>query len=300
MLTLPFGASHSVYSFLRLARTLFELATKGLMLLTTNFYDDFVLASPDCLQLSSANSMEMLFLLTGWSFARDGKKATAFGRHCEALGVHFDLESSGEHILRVNNTCKRVTEICDQIQLVFRDKKMDKKLALQLRGRLGFADTYLHGRFGALLMKHLIDHAYSSTTQVSDELFHVLTALFIRLRDNKAKEVKISPTNHKYLIYTDASYEDGAGGIGGVLIDSSGCVVSWFSHPMDQCICKALGATEKETIKSMNSSWLLLFLVSQFGVRSSKITALFYTLTMKESASPSSRHLLKVVLRLSW
>ena len=122
MLTLPFGASHSVYSFLRLARTLFELATKGLMLLTTNFYDDFVLASPDCLQLSSANSMEMLFLLTGWSFARDGKKATAFGRHCEALGVHFDLESSGEHILRVNNTSKRVTEICDQIQLVFREE----------------------------------------------------------------------------------------------------------------------------------------------------------------------------------
>ena len=248
MLTLPFGASHSVYSFLRLARTLFELATKGLMLLTTNFYDDFVMASPDCLQLSSANSMEMLFLLTGWSFARDGKKATACGRHCEALGVHFDLESSGEHVLRVNNTSKRVTEICDQIPLVFREKKMDKKLALQLRGRLGFADTYLHGRFGALLMKHLIDHAYSSTTQVSDELFHVLTALFIRLRDNKAKEVKISPANHTYLIYTDASYEDGTGGIGGVLIDSCGCVVSWFSHPMNQSICKALGATEKETI----------------------------------------------------
>ena len=248
MLTLPFGASHSVYSFLRLARALFELATKGLMLLTTNFYDDFVLASPDCLQLSSANSMEMLFLLTGWSFARDGKKATAFGRHCEALGVRFDLESSGEHVLRVNNTSKRVNEICDQIQLVFSKKKMDKKLALQLRGRLGFADTYLHGRFGALLMKHLIAHAYSSTTQVSDELFHVLTALFIRLRDNKAKEVKISPMNHKYLIYTDASYEDGTGGIGGVLIDSSGCVVSWFSHHLDRNICKALGAAAKETI----------------------------------------------------
>ena len=248
MLTLPFGASHSVYSFLRLARTLFELATKGLMLLTTNFYDDFVLASPDSLQRSSANSMEMLFLLTGWSFARDGKKATAFGRHCEALGVHFDLESSGDCILRVNNTSKRVEEICDQIQLVFREKKMDKKLALQLRGRLGFADTYLHGRFGALLMKHLIDHAYGSTTQVSDELFHVLTALFIRLRDNKAKEVKVSLTDHRYVLYTDASYENGTGGIGGVLIDSCGNVVSWFGHQLTARVCKALGSDDKATL----------------------------------------------------
>ena len=176
MLTLPFGASHAVCSFLRLARTLFELATKGLMLLTTNSNDDFVLASPYCLQLSSTNSIEMLFLLTCWSFARDGKKATAFGRRCEALGVHFDLESSGEHVLRVNNTSKGVAEICDQIQLVYCQKNMDKKLAFQLRGRLGFADTHLHGRFGALLMKHrLIDHAYGSTTQVSDELFTVIS-----------------------------------------------------------------------------------------------------------------------------
>ena len=83
---------------------------------------------------------------------------------------------------------------------------------------------------------------------MSDEPSHVLTALFIRLRDKKAKEVKISPANHKYLIYTDASYEDGTGGIGGVLIDSCGCVVSWFSHPINRRICEALGASEKETI----------------------------------------------------
>ncbi len=248
MLTLPFGASHSVYSFLRLARTLFELATRSLLLLTTNFYDDFVLASPDSLHSSSANSMEMLFLLTGWSYARDGKKATDFSRHCEALGVHFDLESSGERILRVNNTAKRVAEICGQIQLVFQERKLDKKLALQLRGRLGFADTYLHGRFGALLMKHLIDHAYSSTTQVTEELQHVLTALFVRLQDNKPKEVKAATANHKYIIYTDASFEHNEGGIGGVLIDPSGCVVSWFSHRLSKDVCKLFGSDQKETI----------------------------------------------------
>lgn len=42
--TLPFGATHSVYSFLRLARMLHCIACRGAKLLTTNFYDDFILA----------------------------------------------------------------------------------------------------------------------------------------------------------------------------------------------------------------------------------------------------------------
>ena len=44
--TLPFGATHSVYNFLRLARMLYTILVKGLFLITTNFYDDFILASP--------------------------------------------------------------------------------------------------------------------------------------------------------------------------------------------------------------------------------------------------------------
>lgn len=46
MLTLLFGATRSVYSFLRLARMLYTIAARDLLLLTTNFYDDFMLASP--------------------------------------------------------------------------------------------------------------------------------------------------------------------------------------------------------------------------------------------------------------
>ena len=38
LLTLPFGATHSVYSFLRLSKSLRTLAARALYLLTTNFY----------------------------------------------------------------------------------------------------------------------------------------------------------------------------------------------------------------------------------------------------------------------
>ena len=59
--TLPFGATHSVFNFLRLARMIHHIACRGAYLLTTNFYDDFILASNDCLRVSSKNCMELIF-----------------------------------------------------------------------------------------------------------------------------------------------------------------------------------------------------------------------------------------------
>ena len=87
LLTLPFGATHSVYSFLRLARLLYTIATRGLYLLTTNFYDDYILASLPGSVESSKNAMELIFMLTGWQFGTDGKKRTMFDKPCKALGV---------------------------------------------------------------------------------------------------------------------------------------------------------------------------------------------------------------------
>ena len=95
--------THSVYSFLRLARMLYTIWTRELFLLTTNFYDDYILASlPNSVE-SAKNPMELVFMLTGWRFDIDGKKATSFGTVCKALGVQFDLSSSGERILAVRN-----------------------------------------------------------------------------------------------------------------------------------------------------------------------------------------------------
>eukprot|EP00438_Fugacium_kawagutii_P024097 Skav214962 [mRNA] locus=scaffold264:121937:122836:- [translate_table: standard] len=104
MLTLPFGATHSVYSFLRLSRMLYTIATRGLLLMTANFYDDFILASPRDLTSSSSCGVELVFMLTGWEFARDGKKSTEFGPICRALGVEFNLSRSPSFVMEVYNT----------------------------------------------------------------------------------------------------------------------------------------------------------------------------------------------------
>lgn len=157
--TLPFGSTHSVYSFLRLARMLHAIATRCLSLVCANFYDDFILASSPQLTQSASRSMEMLFLLTGWDYARDGKKHTEFSAVCKALGVAFNLELSSERILSVSDTESRVCDLTIQIDHVLETRTLSRPDALKLRGRLGFADSFLHGRLGALLLKRLVDHA---------------------------------------------------------------------------------------------------------------------------------------------
>lgn len=74
----PFGAihSHSLYRFLRLSRMLDYIAVQGLHLLAaiTNFYDDFILTSPPSLKGFAQNSMELVFMLTGWEFVDQARR----------------------------------------------------------------------------------------------------------------------------------------------------------------------------------------------------------------------------------
>ena len=111
LVTLLFGATHSVYCFLRLARMLRSLAARGLYLVNTNLYDDFVMLSRPASAASADQSMELLFLLTGWQYAKEGKKATTFSSVCQALGVEFDFSKSEQRLMLVSNTTQRKQDL---------------------------------------------------------------------------------------------------------------------------------------------------------------------------------------------
>ena len=247
--TLPFGATHSVYSFLRLARMLYTVCTRGLYLLTTNFYDDYILASLPRSAESSKSSMELVFMLTGWRFDRDGKKATSFSTTCNALGVQFDLSSSGERILRVRNTEQRVLELQTLRTATLRDGQLNKQDALTLRGKLGFADSFLHGRLGLMVLKQLSDHAYGRTSSIQPELFLGLQVMAQRL-SNAAPRTVSAQAIQQWLMFADAAYEPESfsGGLGAALFDEACNCVGWFGLPMDKERCLQFGAGCKQTI----------------------------------------------------
>ena len=249
LVTFPFGATHSVYSFLRLSRSLYALAARALYLLTTNFYDDYILASrPSCVD-SARNSMELIFLLTGWQFAKEGKKCTSFDVVCKALGVEFDLSLSGESILRIQNTEQRIQDLKTLINATLDAGSLGKQSALVLRGKLGFADSYLHGRLGALLLKQLSEHAYGRGTKLPSELVTSLTMMVHRLCNGRPREVSAKPLV-EWFLYCDAAYEPEtkSGGLGAVLCDNLGKCVAWFGIPLEKDTCVAFGADKKHTI----------------------------------------------------
>ena len=161
LLTLPFGATHSVYSFLRLAKMIHFAACKALRLINTNFYDDFVLLSKPGCSASAGNSMELLLMLLGWEYAKEGKKATQFASVCKALGVEFDFSRSEQRLLTICNTEQRRTDLIVRISEILEAGALSKHDALVLRGRLGFSDSFLHGRLGRLVLKQAVEHAYS-------------------------------------------------------------------------------------------------------------------------------------------
>ena len=249
LLTLPFGATHSVYSFLRLARMLYTICTRQLFLLTTNFYDDYILASlPNSVE-SAKNSMELVFLLTGWNFDRDGKKATSFGSVCKALGVQFDLASSGERILAVCNTEQRIQDLTAMLSSTIEAGELCKQDALVLRGKLGFADSFLHGRLGLLVLKQLAEHAYGRTSKLSHELSLGLLVMKQRL-ELAIPRIVSARAVRQWVAFTDAAFEPelGTGGIGAALFDDEYTCVGWFGFPLSLEQCKLFGANLKQTI----------------------------------------------------
>lgn len=247
--TMPFGATHSVYRFLRLAWALYAIATRGLFLMCTNFYDDFILASRASLCDSARNSMELVFELTGWLYARDGKKCTEFGQFCKAVGIEFNFSKTVQGILAVCNSETRKNELVQQIAEAVAPGCLDKQQSLVLRGRLGFADSFLHGRLGRLVLSKLVEHAYGRQRQMEPDLIAALKAMSDRLQHAKPREVTTAD-NLQWFMYTDASYEGSSctGGLGGVLIDATGNVKQWFGIFLNEAQCKCFDAGEKETI----------------------------------------------------
>ena len=221
MRTMPSRVTHSVFGFLRLSRCLYSLAVRGLHLLTTGFCDDFILASKPALCKSSKNSMELLFMLTGWLYAKEGKKSTAFSSRCKALGVEFDFSRSEQRLLAVANTATRKEELIAQITAALELGTLDKQECLMLRGKLGFADSFLHGRVGKPVLKKLIDHVCGKSSRIDSELKAALMAMKVGLQHAGPKIVS-SQSFSQWFIYTDASYEpaDGTGGLGGVLVNA--------------------------------------------------------------------------------
>ena len=75
---LPFGSRSAVNAFIRCAKCTQWLAAKCLLLPTTCYYDDFVVASTPQLAANSESSFALLLDLLGWKYDKRAPKPMPF------------------------------------------------------------------------------------------------------------------------------------------------------------------------------------------------------------------------------
>ena len=237
MLALPFGSIKSVRAFLRIAHSLWFLASCALDVMWTNYFDDYVC----CCARSEANHLSMtihaFFHLLGWSFAETGSKAVDFDVMCKALGVNIDVSSMRQGTVLIDNTEARKKELGEFIDKVVSTKKLSSVDALKLRGRMQFTAGQLFGRVAKTCLARVTNHAYrSSTSEASDALISslILFKKFLLAQKPRAVTAALLQT---WLVFTDASFEQETesidkAGFGGVLVSPQGKYVKFFSFEL--------------------------------------------------------------------
>ena len=149
----------------------------------------------------------------------------------------------------VANTEARKKEVGEMIESALLRCKLSKPEALVLRGKLGFADSFVHGRLGSLVLKKLAEHAYGRTAKLDDDLVFFLRAMQLGLKAGSPRAVSSSWLKCWH-VYTDAAYKQNSqcGGLGGVLFDDEANVCSWFGIEVSRLSSVILGAESKQSL----------------------------------------------------
>ena len=102
-----------------------------------------------------------------------------------------------------------------------------------LRGRLVFAEAQIFGRLTSVHMKQLsrLENLVGEIS-IDRELGDNLRFLRDRVITGGPRRV-LSTVGRVFHLYTDASYENSEGGVGGVLIGGNGDVLSFFSEKVN-------------------------------------------------------------------
>ena len=141
---LPFGATGSVTSFLRVVMAVWVwfLGLRCLDLVWTCFFDDYTLLSQEVSSVSFA--AKSLFKLLGVQYAQ-GSKNTEFFKGVKTLGVFLNLD--GENgLVELGHTDSPKQELSEMLNSILSEGQVLTKTAKSLRGRLQWFETFAFGR----------------------------------------------------------------------------------------------------------------------------------------------------------
>ena len=232
MNALPFGAVGSVAGFLRISHALWFIGAAALGLCWTAFYDDFSVLAREELLHSTSSACELLFRLLAIDFADSGKKAVPFSSNFKMLGLVVNTMNSVDGSITITRTDERKRELVVAMTTLLNEGSLSPKEAEKLRGRMVFFEGYTFGRIANAAVKSLGRLSWNKTANNVLTKGAINTLRFLIRRVENADPVKVERCfSSTWLVFTDGSCEAEKkfGGIGGILISSSGSCVQYFS-----------------------------------------------------------------------
>ena len=270
----------TVFSFLRVAHSLWYIGCKRSGLIWSNFYDDFFTFCNQSVSVNTEATVDVLFQLLGWKYAIDGDKSQEFGHSIRALGINILLRNYNKGFVEFGNTERRVTELVGSIQRILEADRLSLQDAQRLRGRMQFSDGQIFGRLGRLCMRAVTQHAYSlKGPKLSLECRVALKKFADFLRFSPPRKIQ-NATKRTWFVFTDACYEPTASswrcGTGGIIFSPDGEPFQFFSQKLTASQIELLGGSRKETIIFETDLLALVVGVSLWEAMLDSAPAVFY------------------------
>ncbi len=214
--SLPFGASASVFGFLRVSRAIWHLATVLLDIPGCCYFDDYPHYEVDALCHSSQQAYETLLKILGWKFA-EGEKNLPFASAYNILGASIDLTDHRFGKVKVSNKPGRLEHISTLVQNL-KESISVSDLAV-LRGHIVFASGFCLGRalrpaMGAvdLAFRLTSDNRKENITAACNHLLDILSKSCPRTVDCNAGSPPI-------IVFTDSAFEGNIATVGALVVD---------------------------------------------------------------------------------
>eukprot|EP00435_Cladocopium_sp_Y103_P030658 s4259_g7.t1 len=249
---LPFGATGSVASFLRLAASISFIGLKGLALPWTSFFDDFTMLTPEGTESDAEFFAEGLFKLLGLEYAAEGTKAPPFSNEFRTLGLLVKTTDFLQGRVELGHTPERKEELLELLTTLQKQETVTVKQLEQLHGRIVWFRSFVFGRRLNSATRVLSWYARrpTRTVQLDQKLLGALSALERHLK--LSTNVVISrDINKTWVVFTDGAFEPDQAqpaSIGGVLIHPQGKVVSFFGAFLNETLTAEFLADSKHPI----------------------------------------------------
>ena len=217
---LMFGATSSVYSFNRLGRAIWHIATVMLDLLLAQFYDDFPGIEPDYSSTLAQSAFQTLLNLLGFPYS-EGRKCLPFRPDFNALGVTYSLPTNAGKVFYIKNKEERVDSIEVQIDDIIESNELGYALAAEMHGKLRYTEAQIFGRGSLPYIRELSQRASNKVCarKLGRKLEFALRMLKHILRHGPSRKIDTSDNRRPVLVFTDGSHDDSRSGWGLVFMD---------------------------------------------------------------------------------